>query len=258
MFDAERIAGSISLPPTRAHLHAVVQRPRVLIVEDDREMAAIAIEVLSEHGITAHAVSCAKEMDIVRARERIDLLILDVVLPDEDGLSICRRVRAESDIPILMLSARGTDADRVLGLELGADDYIVKPFVSRELVARVRALLRRTLIGSSELGRRRSFSFEGWRLDPVQRVLHDARGVRISMTSAELDLLLTFCRNAGRVLSREDLIRLTPGFVRPMARSIDVHISRIRQKIECDPRDPMLIKTVRLGGYIFTPVVEMI
>ncbi len=255
MFETE--ASSLSLSLTRAHLHALAQQPRVLIVEDDLEMASIAVDVLAEHGIRAHAVSCAKEMDIVRARERIDLLILDVVLPGEDGLSICRRVRADSDVPILMLSARGTEADRILGLELGADDYIVKPFPSRELVARVRALLRRSRMGARELGRRHAFSFEDWRLDPVARQLHDPRGVRISMTSTELDLLLTFCRNAGRVLSREDLIRLTPGFMRPMVRSIDVHVSRIRQKIERDPRDPVLIKTVRLGGYIFTPVVDM-
>jgi two-component system OmpR family response regulator len=256
MFEAEAISVSLSL--TRAHLHALSHQPRVLIVEDDLEMATIAIEVLSEHGIQAHAVSRASEMDIVRTRERIDLLILDVVLPEEDGLSVCRRVRVDSDVPILMLSARGTEADRILGLELGADDYMVKPFASRELVARVRALLRRSRMGAREFGRRHVFSFEAWRLDPVARQLHDPRGVKISMTSAELDLLLTFCRNAGRVLSREDLIKLTPGFMRPMARSIDVHISRIRQKIERDPRDPTLIKTVRLGGYIFTPIVEMI
>jgi two-component system OmpR family response regulator len=159
-----------------------------------------------------------------------------------------------------MLTALGEDVDRIVGLEIGADDYVTKPFNSRELVARIRALLRRSRSFGLKTGRRLGpLRFAGWRLFPAERRLLSPEGVRVTTTSAEFDLLLAMCQHAGEVLSRELLLELTHGGAAgPIERSIDVHISRIRQKIEPDPRDPTFIKTVRLGGYIFTPEVEVL
>jgi two-component system OmpR family response regulator len=197
-------------------------------------------------------------MDRRLARRGIDLVLLDIMLPGEDGFSICRRLRAASDIPIIILTALGASMDRVVGLELGADDYVTKPFDSRELIARVRALLRRMSAAAHGRGNRlRTLRFAGWQIDPAARELRDPSGVQVMLTSAEFDLLLAFCGRPGRILSRDQLLELTHGGAAgPVDRSIDVHVSRIRQKIEPDPGEPMLIKTVRLDGYVFTPIVE--
>jgi two-component system OmpR family response regulator len=235
-----------------------VAKKRVLCVEDDVDIARMLTDVLKENGFDPSFVGSATEMDTALNRDSVDLVVLDVMLPGEDGLSICRRLRATSSIPIIMVTARGEDIDRILGLEIGADDYVSKPFNSRELVARIRALLRRaeSAPGLARF-RARPLIFADWSIDPTARELHDPGGVRIALTSVEFDLLLAFCRNPGRVLAREQLIELIHGGVAsPIERSIDVHISRIRQKIEADPRDPAIIKTVRLGGYVFTPAVE--
>jgi two-component system, OmpR family, response regulator len=237
------------------HPHA---RPRILCVEDDAEIAQMMGEILEENGLAPVFVGSAADMDSELQRQDFDLVVLDVMLPDEDGLSICQRLRQQSSIPIIMVTARGEAIDRILGLELGADDYVTKPFNSRELIARIRALLRRAASEPTPARLRpRPMTFLGWRIDPTTRELHDPTGLRITLTSAEFDLLLVFCRHAGQVLSREQLIELVHGgLVGSVERSIDVHISRIRQKIEPDPRDRLMIKTVRLGGYLFTPTVE--
>jgi two-component system OmpR family response regulator len=243
------------MPPPPAHPPAA--KARILCVEDDADIARMLTEALAENGFDAFFVGSASEMDTM-LDDAIDLIILDVMLPGEDGLSICRRLRATSQIPIIMVTARGEEIDRVLGLEIGADDYIAKPFSSRELVARIRSVLRRTegASGPSRV-RTRPLHFAGWRIDPTARELLDSAGIRIVLTSVEFDLLLTLCRNPGQILSREKLIELVHGgHAGSIERSIDVHISRIRQKIEADPRNPAMIKTVRLGGYVFTPVVE--
>jgi len=215
-------------------------------------------ETLGENGFAVTGAGSAIEMDRALQREAVDLLVLDVMLPGEDGLSICRRLRASSNLPILMLTALGQEIDRVVGLEIGADDYVTKPFSSRELVARIRALLRRARSGGATPGRRLGpLRFAGWRLDPGERRLVNPEGVRVTTTSAEFDMLMAFCQHPGEVLSREQLLELThSGAAGPIERSVDVHVSRIRQKIEPDPRDPTFIKTVRLGGYVFTPEVE--
>jgi len=213
-------------------------------------------DVLSDNGFEALSAGSAAEMDDVLSRQNIDLVLLDIMLPGEDGLSICRRLRAASAIPIVMVTARSEDIDRIIGLEIGADDYVSKPFNSRELVARIRALLRRSE-SAPGFAHVRPLYFSGWRIDPTARDLHDPDGIKIALTSVEFDLLLAFCRNPGRVLSREQLLELIHGGVSgPIERSIDVHISRIRQKIESDPKDPSIIKTVRLGGYVFTPTAD--
>jgi two-component system, OmpR family, response regulator len=231
---------------------------RILLVEDDAEISQMLGDVLSASGFTARAVTSGQDMDRLLEQDDVDLVVLDIMLPGEDGFSICRRLRATSSVPIIMLTALGEAVDRIVGLEIGADDYVTKPFNSRELVARIRALLRRSRTAGAIAGNgRRPLVFAGWRIDPVGRQLFNPDGVRVATTSAELDLLLAFCRNPGRVLSREELLELTHGGVAgTVERTVDVHISRIRQKLEPDPRDPTLIKTVRLGGYIFTPTVE--
>jgi two-component system OmpR family response regulator len=229
----------------------------ILLVEDDAEISRMLRQVLSENGFTASWVTSAAEMEPVLARGNVDLMVLDVMLPGEDGFSICRRLRAASRIPIIMLTALGEDVNRIVGLEIGADDYVTKPFNSRELVARIRALLRRSY--NTTLSRRRppALRFAGWLIDPTSRQLRNPEDVQVAMTSAEFDLLLAFCQNPGRVLSREQLLNLTHGgSAGPIERSIDVHVSRVRQKIEPDPHDPSFIKTVRLAGYIFTPTVK--
>jgi two-component system OmpR family response regulator len=240
-------------PPNAADLPG-----RILLVEDDGVIAQMLEEILAENGFVPCAATCAAEMDRVLARGGVDLILLDVMLPKEDGFSICRRLRASSSVPIIMLTARDEDIDRIVGLEIGADDYVTKPFNSRELIARIRALLRRSQgAGSAARNRTRPMRFAGWRIFPGERQLYSPDGVRVSTTSAEFDLLLAFCLNPGRVLSRDQLLELTHGgLAGPIERSVDVHVSRIRQKIEDDPRDPLLIRTVRLGGYLFTPTVE--
>lgn len=239
---------------------ATESRAHVLLVEDDTTILRMLADVFAESGFTVGAVASGKEMDRVLQKEPVDVIVLDIMLPGEDGLSICRRLRAKSNVPILMLTALGEDVDRIIGLEIGADDYVTKPFNSREVVARVRAILRRAR--SMEQFTRTgdwSLQFSGWRIFPSERQLLNPEGVRITTTSAEFDLLLAFCQNPGKILSREQLLELThSGLAGPIERSIDVHVSRIRQKIEPDPRDPTFIKTVRLGGYIFTPKVEAI
>ncbi|MFN5453423.1 response regulator [Bradyrhizobium sp.] len=233
---------------------------RILCVEDDREIAALLTELLQEHGFAPRFVASAAAMNDVLQREQVDLIMLDLMLPDEDGMSICRRLRQVSTVPIIMVTAKGEDIDRILGLELGADDYVVKPFNPRELVARIRALLRRSQLHPAVIAARQApMTFDGWRIEPATRTLFDPDRVKITLTSAEFDILLAFCRNAGRVLSREQLIELAHGGqAGPVERSIDVHISRIRQKIEPGAKSWSLIKTVRLGGYVFTPRVETI
>jgi two-component system, OmpR family, response regulator len=231
---------------------------RILIVEDDLAIHHMLSEILSENGFSVSATTSAVEMDRALRREEVDLVVLDVMLPGEDGFSICGRLRASSNLPILMLTALGEDVDRIVGLEIGADDYVTKPFNSRELVARIRALLRRTRAFGVKTGQRLGpLRFAGWRIFPAERRLLSPEGVRVTTTSAEFDLLLAFCHHSGEVLSREQLLEWTHGgLAGPVERSVDVHVSRIRQKIEPDPRDPTFIKTVRLGGYIFTPEVE--
>ena len=238
---------------------AAVERPRILIVEDDRQIAEMLRDSLVEQGMDAEFAGDGATMDAKMRVMPFDLVVLDVMLPGEDGLSLCRRLRVGGGIPILMLTSLSTDIDRIVGLELGADDYVTKPFVLRELLARIKGLLRRSALSAQREVRpaHRLLRFDGWRIDPARRQVHDPDQARIAMTTHEFDLLLAFCRNAGRVLTREQLLAVThAGLAGPIERSIDVHISRLRQKIEKDPRDPLLIKTVRLGGYVFTAQVE--
>ncbi|WP_295851755.1 response regulator [Tardiphaga sp.] len=235
--------------------------PNILVVEDDRETRTLIAKYLRTNSCNVTTAADGREMEKALADQRIDLMILDVMLPGEDGLSLCRRVRAESQLPIIMLTARGEDVDRILGLEMGADDYLPKPFNPRELLARINAVLRRqaTALNASATPSATALSFAGWQIDFRLRELRNPAGARVAMTSAEFDLLRAFCERSGRVLSRESLLDLTQGRnAGSFERSIDVLVSRIRRKIEADPQDATLIKTVRSGGYMFTPTVEAI
>jgi len=246
----------LNAPSSFAPPNAAETPARILLVEDDAAIAQMLAESLADAGFSVEAAGSGAEMDQALRRAAVDLILLDVLLPGEDGLSICRRLRAATTVPIIMVTALGQEVDRIIGLEIGADDYVAKPFSTRELVARIRALLRRARPAAAR-GGVRSFRFAGWRLFPAERQLTSAEGVRVTTTSAEFDLLLAFCQNPGRILSRDQLLELTHGgLAGPIERSVDVHVSRIRQKIEPDPHDPTLIKTVRLGGYVFTPEVE--
>jgi two-component system OmpR family response regulator len=242
-----------------AHLHLVVPEKgsRILVVEDDQEIALMVVDLLRDGNFDAIAVGSAVDMEAVMRKQSFDLIVLDAMLPGEDGFSICRRLRAHSVTPIIMLTALKDDIDRVVGIELGADDYITKPFNPRELMARIKGLLRRASYSRDHRAQQGPMRFAGWLIDPVRRQLLSPEGVHVSMTTAEFDVLLAFCSNPGRVLTREQLLGLThAGLAGPIERSVDVHVSRVRQKIEPNVREPTLIKTVRLGGYLFTPAVE--
>jgi two-component system OmpR family response regulator len=235
--------------------------PNILVVEDDRETRTLIAKYLRTNACNVATAADGREMTRAMTDHRVDLLILDVMLPGEDGLSLCRKVRAESQVPIIMLTARGEDVDRIVGLEMGADDYMPKPFNPRELLARINAVLRRQQVArnASSIEGASALSFQGWHIDLRLRELRNPEGARVAMTSAEFDLLRTFCERPGRVLSRDSLLDLTQGRnAGSFERSIDVLVSRIRRKIEPDPQEATLIKTVRSGGYVFTPRVEAV
>ncbi|GEP54545.1 response regulator [Reyranella soli] len=236
----------------------MMRTPHILVVEDDREIRTMVSRFLQKQGYRVTQSEDARSMDKALAGASIDLVLLDIMLPGgEDGLSICRRLRASSSVPIIMLTAAGDTTARVVGLEMGADDYIAKPFDPQELAARTKAVLRRAAALPGRLEQpMAALSFDGWRIEPVQRELHAPDGARVTLTGAEFDLLLAFCRHPQRTLSRDQLLDLSQGRGGgPLDRGIDILVSRIRRKIETNPRDPRLIKTVRTGGYIFTPPV---
>jgi two-component system, OmpR family, response regulator len=237
----------------------MMANPHILIVEDDSEISTLLTRYLRGNDCRVSAAGDGREMDRVLATSRIDLIVLDLMLPGEDGLALCRRLRARSQVPIIMLTARSADLDRIIGIEMGADDYLGKPFNPRELLARIRAVLRRTaataVAPASQAARR--LTFRGWRIDCVLRELRDPAGARVAITGAEYDLLQALCDRPGRVLSRDQLLDITQGRAAgAFERSVDILVSRLRRKIEPDPSHPEIIKTIRSGGYMFTPEVE--
>jgi two-component system OmpR family response regulator len=196
----------------------------------------------------------------VLADSRIDLVLLDLMLPGEDGLSLCRSLRTRSNIPIIMLTAKGDEVDRVIGLEMGADDYLPKPFGSRELVARIRAVLRRSQESGATSGpieRPKHYRFGPWRLDTDRRELVRDNATVVPLSTGEYDLLVVLVERPQRVLSRDQLLDLARGrAAATLDRSIDTQVSRLRRKLEEDPANPTMIKTVWGGGYMFTPAVS--
>jgi two-component system, OmpR family, response regulator len=229
--------------------------PHILIVDDDREIRSLVAQFLKKHGYRVTPAADGREMMRLMEKGRFDLVVLDLMLPGEDGLSLCRRVRAESSLPIIMLTAMGEEMDRIIGLEMGADDYLPKPFNPRELLARIKAVLRRAAdrgatAVSSDVA---AHVFDGWCLDTVKRELRAPDGALVPLTAGEFELLSAMVERAGQVLSRDQLLDLTRGRdAAPFDRSVDVLISRLRRKIESDPKEPSIIKTVRGGGYILS------
>jgi two-component system OmpR family response regulator len=232
-----------------------MQKPtRALIVDDDKEICALLCSYLADFGIEARGVHDGAAMRRAIAEQAPDVIILDLMLPGEDGLTLCRRLRADGTIPIIMLTARGEPADRVVGLELGADDYVVKPFDPRELVARVHTVLRRARgdAGLGSGGESERIRFEGWTLDVGTRQLTTPRQVVVPLSNAEFRLLWTFIERPRRVLNRDQLMDAARGqSSTAYDRSIDLLVSRLRQKLDDDPRDPKLLKTIRGEGYLF-------
>ncbi len=232
--------------------------PHILVVEDDAEISRLVSRYLRTNDLHVSVLADGRSLDRTLEDSRVDLIVLDLMLPGEDGLALCRRLRTRSEVPVIMLTARGEELDRIIGLEIGADDYLAKPFNPRELLARIRAVLRRANAAAPIVDRRaRTLTFLGWQIDCMVRELRDPKGTHIVLTGAEFSLLQVLCERAGRVLTREQLLDLTQGRkAGSLERSIDVLISRLRRKIERDPHDPAIIKTVRSGGYLFAAPVE--
>ncbi|MDH0141389.1 response regulator [Aquipseudomonas alcaligenes] len=242
-------------------MHALTERDarlrptRALIVDDNQELRELLGGYLTRFNIDSEAVGDGPGMRRALAQSHFDVIILDLMLPGEDGLALCRQVRAESDIPILMLTARCEPTDRIIGLELGADDYMAKPFEPRELVARIQTILRRVRDDRGaprDEEPRASIRFDGWTLHCVLRQLQSPGGLVVPLSNAEFRLLWVFLERPRRVLSREQLLDEARGrSIEAFDRSIDLLVSRLRQKLGDDPRSPTLIKTVRGEGYLF-------
>lgn len=229
---------------------------RILVVDDDPALCELLSDYLGQSGFSVATAGDGAAMRRAMARRMPDVLVLDLMLPGEDGLALARELRTHSEVPILMLSARGEEIDRVVGLEVGADDYLAKPFSPRELLARLRALLRRArpVAGGAGNPQGEAYCFGPFAVDPVaRRLLRDGSEVRL--TGAEFDLLRAFVERPNRVLSRDTLVDLLKGYDRdPFDRSIDIRVTRLRRKIESDPAAPVYIRTVRGEGYLFNPL----
>ena len=233
----------------------------ILVVDDHREIRDLVSRALVKEGFRVSLAADGMAMRKVVADAKIDLVLLDLMLPGEDGLSLCRSLRAETDLAIIMITAKGEEVDRVIGLEMGADDYLPKPFGSRELVARIRAVLRRSRSGDAMRGPRRTstaYRFDRWSLIVDARQLVGEDGVVVPLSTGEFDLLIALVERPQRVLSRDQLLDLARGrSANPLDRSIDTQVSRLRRKLERDAADPKIITTVWGGGYIFSVPVRI-
>jgi two-component system OmpR family response regulator len=229
----------------------------ILIVDDDAEIRTLLRDYLERNGLRATAVPDGRGMRAVLDTGRFDLVVLDLMLPGEDGLTLCRELRAHSNVPVIMLTARGEETDRIVGLEMGADDYVPKPFNPRELLARIKAVLRRahTLAPAAQASEARRLRFTDWTLELARRQLVSPTGVVVPLSGGEYRLLKTFLDHPQRVLSRDQLLDLTRGRdAGPYDRSIDVQVGRLRRRLNDDAAT--LIQTVRGEGYVFAAEVE--
>ncbi|MFG1284775.1 response regulator [Xanthobacter autotrophicus] len=233
--------------------------PHILVVDDHREIRELLAKYLSRNGFRVSVASGGADMRQQMRTGTFDLVVLDIMMPGDDGLTLCRQLRQSSDIPVVLLTAAAEETDRIVGIELGADDYVTKPFNPRELLARIRAILRRAQgpARAPQDGPRR-YRFDRWQLDPDRRVLLDEHGTEVRLGSAEFRLLAALVTRPSVVLTRDQLLDITAG--RPAQvfdRSIDNLVSRLRRRIERDPQHPELIKTVWGDGYVFAAPVEV-
>jgi two-component system OmpR family response regulator len=233
--------------------------PHIAIVDDHRDIRDLVGKYLTRHGYRVSVAENAAALRRLLERSAFDLVVLDVMMPGEDGLSLCRHLRGTTDLPVILLTAMAEETDRIVGLEIGADDYVTKPFNPRELLARIKAVLRRVNSLPPQRGRQKAKAvrFDRWLLDVGRRELVGQDGIAVALSTAEFRLLHAFLDHAGLVLSRDQLLDLTVGRAAdPFDRSIDNQVSRLRKKIEADPRTPALIKTHWGGGYSFVAEVE--
>jgi two-component system OmpR family response regulator len=234
--------------------------PQILVVDDDQDIRTLLAEYLDANGFRTLTAADGAGMRKLLDTSKVDLVVLDLTLPGENGLILCRELRSHSNLPVIMLTARSAPLDRIVGLEMGADDYVTKPFEPRELQARIHSVLRRTqaLPPNMEAPESGIIRFAGWTFDLTARHLVNSQGVVIALSGAEFRLLKCFLEHANRVLSREQLLSLTQGReADPFNRSMDLQVSRLRQKLGDDARAPQLIKTVRTEGYTLTAPVTV-
>ncbi|WP_139406621.1 response regulator [Aeromonas veronii] len=233
----------------------------ILVVDDHSEIRDLLKRFLEQHGLRVSCARDGKEMKRLLEEREFDLLVLDLMMPGEDGLTLCRELRVKSNLPIIMLTAMGEETDRIIGLEMGADDYLAKPFNPRELLARIKAVMRRTQADTQPAAETltRDLRFDRWLLDVNRRELVDEDGVGLSLSTAEFDLLKVFLERPQRVLSRDQLLDLARGREAvAFDRAIDTLVSRLRRKLERDPKNPELIKTIWGGGYMFSADVTQV
>ncbi|BBQ51169.1 response regulator [Aeromonas jandaei] len=233
----------------------------ILVVDDHSEIRDLLKRFLEQHGLRVSCARDGREMKRLLEEREFDLLVLDLMMPGEDGLTLCRELRAKSSLPIIMLTAMGEETDRIIGLEMGADDYLAKPFNPRELLARIKAVMRRTQADNQPAAETltRDLRFDRWLLDINRRELVDEDGVGLSLSTAEFDLLKVFLERPQRVLSRDQLLDLARGREAvAFDRAIDTLVSRLRRKLERDPKNPELIKTIWGGGYMFSADVTQV
>ena len=234
--------------------------PHIVVVDDHRDIRDLVGAYLSQHGYRVSVAESGAALRKILEKSPADLLILDIMMPGEDGLSVCRQIRSTGELPIIFLTAMADDTDRIIGLELGADDYLVKPFNPRELLARVRAVLRRTSGSTSprEGPKDQVIDFHGWRLHVRRRELQSTDGLGVALSTAEFRLLKVFLDHPHSVLTRDELLDLTVGRTAdPFDRSIDNQVSRLRKKIEPDPKNPTIIQTHWGGGYSLSVEVDV-
>jgi two-component system OmpR family response regulator len=232
----------------------------VLVVDDDAEIRDLLSEYLQKNGYRVTAVAEGKGMwSALESGGRVDIVVLDLMLPGDDGLTLCRNLRARLDVPVIMLTARGEEMDRIVGLEMGADDYLAKPFSPRELLARIKSILRRAraLPRNLKPDSARALRFAGWTLDLTTRNLRSREGVVVALSGTEYKLLRVFLSHPNRVLNRDQLIDLMLSRdASPFDRSIDVQVSRLRHRLGDNPKEPGIIKTVRGEGYVLSAGIE--